>query len=626
LVFIFFFLFFIAVILILYCYISRTLKSPLLSVFTVQIGFEGLYQITGSSIYHLLHIPIIPVTLPLFDLGSLIAVLMLQPTIHLRELLVWHDQDTILIIAIVYFTSIPIFFYLHRSRKKAEEYKLSYERLKTEADDVTESSVFNEESILKRYLEDKENLEREIEHLLKTLEESIVADSVSFFSYSAGELTCSVSTMQNLPGCSNEGLIKRVIQQKKPEVHFIDKKSTITLGYEATEGVQSIILSPVTDNSFCIGVVVAESLRFKAFDERDLKVVQSVSEEIARIIKRQRELTRISINQKGLEMLHEESGKLVQLLELEQILESIPRSVERLSGGKVILIMKDSGKYRIITSSEDDTKPERLTLKETVLEIVRSNREPLYLEDVKMFKSRVLPISVPGMRSLICFPLFHESTIVGFLIVYSEKPSAFTMLQFNLLEVFINQASESISKAILHEEIKLRALTDGLTGLYNHHHFQERLEENLKRAERFDERLSLMLIDIDHFKNINDTYGHPVGDMVLKTVASTIRATIREVDIAARYGGEEFATILIGATAKQAYRTGERLRKKIKEKRFAAGSKTFVVTISLGVASFPDDATNREDLIEKADLALYTAKRSGRDRTVLYSEIERINK
>jgi diguanylate cyclase (GGDEF)-like protein len=540
---------------------------------------------------------------------------------------VQRDQSALLIIGILYLTSFPVFFYLQRSRKKAEEYRTSYERLKTEAKDVTEAPVFNEENILKRYLEDKEELEGEIKHLLKTLEESIVADSVSFFSYSGGALSCSVSTTESLPECSNDGLLKRVSQQKKPEIYFLDKgKKETSLGYEATDGVQSVILSPVIDHSFCIGVVVAESLRFKAFDERDLKVVQNVSEEIARVIRRQRELTRISINQKGLEMLHEESGRLVQLLELNDIFESILRSVERLSGGKVILIMKDSGRYRIVSSTEERIKPENITLKETVLEIVRSNREPLYLEDVSMFKSKVLPVSVSGIRSLICFPLFHESNIAGFVVVYSENPSAFTMLQFNLLEVFINQASESISRAILHEEMKLRALTDGLTGLYNHRHFQERLEENLKRAERFNESLSLILTDIDHFKSINDTYGHPVGDMVLKTVASTIKSTIREVDIAARYGGEEFAIILIGATSRHARKTAERLRKKIKEKKFSADNKTFTVTISLGVASFPDDSTDREDLIEKADLALYTAKKSGRDRTVLYSEIERINR
>jgi len=165
------------------------------------------------------------------------------------------------------------------------------------------------------------------------------------------------------------------------------------------------------------------------------------------------------------------------------------------------------------------------------------------------------------------------------------------------------------------------SITDGLTGLYNHRYLSQRLDEEIKKSQRYNRPLSVMMIDIDFFKHYNDTNGHPAGDEVLKLVASTIKGTVRELDIVARYGGEEFCLVAPETSKDEAAILAERVRSRISEQTFH-GQETQPngnVTISIGVATCPDDATEAIELIKSADEALYHAKESGRDRVTLAS-------
>ena len=173
-----------------------------------------------------------------------------------------------------------------------------------------------------------------------------------------------------------------------------------------------------------------------------------------------------------------------------------------------------------------------------------------------------------------------------------------------------------------------RANTDGLTGLYNHRCFQERLRSELKRAERYCRPLSVVMIDIDHFKALNDTHGHPVGDAVLCEVAQILQSQIRrDIDFLARYGGEEFALILPETDAESAMLCAEQLRKAVENHRFIGkNGETIPVTISLGVAQYPIHSSEREGLIIAADLALYQSKSTGRNRTTVFTNDSRADK
>jgi diguanylate cyclase (GGDEF)-like protein len=214
-------------------------------------------------------------------------------------------------------------------------------------------------------------------------------------------------------------------------------------------------------------------------------------------------------------------------------------------------------------------------------------------------------------RSILCAPILNKGRLLG--IIYMENnlsPNAFTAEHIELLRILLAQAAISLENAKLYE----LATTDGLTRLFVHRYFHLLLTQELARSRRHDKQLSLIMIDIDDFKNVNDTYGHQLGDEVLKNVARTMKGILRAEDVVARYGGEEFAVILPETGAAQAAVAAEKIRRMVEMQEIRNGDRKLHVTISLGVATFPEHALNKDDLILCADTGLYTAKRSGKNR------------
>jgi diguanylate cyclase (GGDEF)-like protein len=215
-------------------------------------------------------------------------------------------------------------------------------------------------------------------------------------------------------------------------------------------------------------------------------------------------------------------------------------------------------------------------------------------------------------------PLKVKGQVKGVVNVFKDVPNFFSSRQIELFYRLVNSAAIAYENARLYK----LAITDGLTKLYIHRYFQTRLSEEIKRSHRYNTSVSLIMTDIDHFKNFNDTYGHQIGDEVLKIVARVIKRQVRDVDIVARYGGEEFAVICPEKNAEEIRIAAERMRKAVASYDFRVKGEKVRITISLGVSDFPGDATEKNDLIEKADKALYHAKESGRNRVVLYSELK----
>ena len=168
------------------------------------------------------------------------------------------------------------------------------------------------------------------------------------------------------------------------------------------------------------------------------------------------------------------------------------------------------------------------------------------------------------------------------------------------------------------EALRELAIRDGLTGLFNHRHFKDVLGIELTRAERYDRPLCMLMLDVDHFKNYNDTHGHPAGDEVLKALADIIKSRLRDVDISARYGGEEFAILLPETDRKAGTLVAENIRAQVEIYPFQGRESQPLgkVTVSLGVAEFPADCGDASSLVEKSDEALYRAKSEGRNRVV----------
>jgi diguanylate cyclase (GGDEF)-like protein len=219
-------------------------------------------------------------------------------------------------------------------------------------------------------------------------------------------------------------------------------------------------------------------------------------------------------------------------------------------------------------------------------------------------------------QSIIVLPLRLHGQIAGTLSVGSEQKGAFTDRRRGMLEVIANQLAVSLANAWAYAKVQELATTDGLTGLFNRRVFQERLSDGLARSQRNGGILSLILLDIDHFKGINDAHGHPIGDEVLRVLSRKIEELLRRTDIAARYGGEEFALILEDTDINGAHIMAERLRIETEKIIFTGeNEQPFRITLSLGLASFPMHAKTTTDLVDSADKALYKAKRSGRNQT-----------
>jgi len=320
--------------------------------------------------------------------------------------------------------------------------------------------------------------------------------------------------------------------------------------------------------------------------------------------------------------LHEESSKLLSSLNLEVIVQNLIDGAYRIAPSEIVFFLT-KGKGVEIIRKLGMKVPERKTfsLKGTLLDMVTKNKEPFYLSDVRHYRSPIMPFETGDIGSVFVLPMLYEKELLGILALLTEKINALSPYQIELLEVLGNQASTSIANARFHAEIERLAITDGLTGLFNHRYFQERLSQEFSRIARFSEPLSILIIDIDNFKKVNDAYGHPVGDSVLKAVADKIRKTIRNIDVPARYGGEEFAVILIGTDARGAVKMAERLRKAVMNTTFSGENSTFNVTISTGISTYAEHIKRKEELIERADRALYQAKNSGRNRSLLWSEI-----
>lgn len=226
-----------------------------------------------------------------------------------------------------------------------------------------------------------------------------------------------------------------------------------------------------------------------------------------------------------------------------------------------------------------------------------------------------LPVGSPD-GALSCIELVdHNQTLV----VFCADSAAIDGLSADDRIVLTAVASElvvAVENSRLYRLTKRLAITDELTDLYNYRYLQQRLDDEMGRADRYNKRLSLLMLDLDDFKRINDTYGHIVGDRVLAEVGQLLKSTVREVDVVARYGGEEFTIILPETDASGAFIVAEKIREAISMHRFpdAEGGHSIHITVSIGLSSYPVHAYDKESLLRSADDAVYHAKDSGKDR------------
>jgi diguanylate cyclase (GGDEF)-like protein len=222
----------------------------------------------------------------------------------------------------------------------------------------------------------------------------------------------------------------------------------------------------------------------------------------------------------------------------------------------------------------------------------------------------------PPYPVAIAVPLYSDDRIVAVLATYRSDPQAtFTPEDLETVVFLAEQGGVAIENVRLHEEAQRLSLTDGLTGTWNRRYFQMQFRQVLATATRFERPFSVLMLDLDRFKDLNDKYGHQRGDAILIEFSQRVKHTLREVDTFARYGGEEFICLLSETDEEGAYTTAQKIREAIRSQPFGApGEEAVTVTVSIGVAAYPDHGSSFHEIVEAADKALYRAKEAGRDR------------
>lgn len=309
------------------------------------------------------------------------------------------------------------------------------------------------------------------------------------------------------------------------------------------------------------------------------------------------------------------SGKLMETI--------LFRAVSHLSasGGELWLYNNDNNSLVLTTSCFSPfTKGFRLQLGESFLKTIIIKGKAEFLDNNDMYKTNSELYNQNGHCSTVVLPLTAQNIIIGAITIRKVNlTNELTNSKRSILTVFANQAALLIRNMQLLEDARRKAETDSLTGLFNHHHFFELANQEITRASRYNHPLTAIMFDIDHFKKVNDTYGHSTGDKILVTIAKITRQIFRNIDIVGRYGGEEFSVLLPETPLCTALEAAERLRETIASTSISNQNCQISVTISLGLAEI-DNPQNVNELIERADKALYIAKNNGKNRTVVWTD------
>ena len=362
--------------------------------------------------------------------------------------------------------------------------------------------------------------------------------------------------------------------------------------------------------SILLSIVIAWYISYKNLHVRLTSLQRKYEKSELSLMDSRRQSYILNVIKQAIDLFGEEQN-------LEQVLRRIVDAVAKILQVDVIILQLYSDEQqsffmRVIKGREE------LTLGEQIKEDVIKKGQSHLINDLASFPKYKF-LSEQGIRSLIVAPLRRRKKIVGLIGGLADKPRDFTGEELDLLTTVASQAGLLVENAQLLEKTKLLSITDGLTSLYNHRHFQDKLIVEVKKAEKDKKPLSLVMGDVDDFKHYNDTNGHPAGDEVLRQIGKILKNNTKRRDIVARYGGEEFVIIFPNTSKKDAKIVAENLRKTVEEYKFPneksqpGGS----VTITFGLADYHGDSDSAADVMKRADDALYKGKETGKNKVVV---------
>lgn len=400
--------------------------------------------------------------------------------------------------------------------------------------------------------------------------------------------------------------------------------------YRVQPELHSLLAAPISDRGVAGWVMALDHGEPGRFGPGEKELVLAIAAQLGEWIRSTRWLAELDVLSREFQRLYQASARLTEARRVEEILKQVLLFCGEVSAFETCAICLVAEGEAHFTVSVAEGYPRSVVGGRFPLEsptwagwILRSREEPLVIRFTRRSGMPVLYSGEkpPGEASFLGVPLVAKRSVNGALLL-TRKGEAFSASELHVLRILCNQAAVAIENARVYERVEQMAATDGLTGLFNRRFFQEALVREFARADREEGRLALLLLDIDHFKQLNDTYGHTMGDVVLKQVAEVLKSALRKGDVLARYGGEEFVIVLPSASIGGARDFAERVRKAVAMSSIHPGGARKKVTVSVGWAISPDDAAEPQDLVERADRALYAAKEAGRNRVVGFHELK----
>lgn len=447
------------------------------------------------------------------------------------------------------------------------------------------------------------------------------------------EVVSDADDITETPRLASAGILGAVIRDRAPLLCAATKPGQLTY-YDGGRAGVALVAVPIIENTHLRGILAAD--RDAPFTEADRDLLADASHQVLRVVQSEQVFRAVERAKYEHERFYQATAMLGRALTPEQVMETAFDAASAIAEYDVAVIAmyeKDRKSHKIVAvrvgpggvGMVDPEQLKDLEFKDNagLASMVVKNRHylpssgeprevsaPIYTRKVK----------IEDAKSLLVLPLLAADEPVGTLTLLARAEKRFGKDVREMLAVIANQVAISLENGFLYRRMETMATTDGLTGLTNHRTFQQRFAEMLERAQRHNHKLAVLLCDIDHFKNVNDKYGHPVGDEVLRRVSRVLQEVPRKIDVPARYGGEEFAVLLDNVDVAQAKIIADRIRIEISKVVVDTDKGPLSVTESIGIAAFPDDGRDRTTLIERADLALYHAKHTGRNRVVTWAE------
>jgi diguanylate cyclase (GGDEF)-like protein len=334
-------------------------------------------------------------------------------------------------------------------------------------------------------------------------------------------------------------------------------------------------------------------------------------------------LTEVGQAKPELAILHDVAKTLTSSLNLDSILQAIMDKVAAYFRPDTWSLLMTDNEHRelyfaiAVGDASESLKSVRLKVGEGIAGWVAKYGEALVVPDVtkdERFASRIDDMTRWKTRSILCVPLNSKNRILGVIQLINVDMSSFGNDQFMLLQALADYAAIAIDNARAVEKIQELTITDDCTGLYNARHLYDTLESEVYRSTRFGYEFSVVFLDLDRFKMVNDTHGHLIGSKLLFEIGNTIKGRLRLIDYAFRYGGDEFVVLLPQTGKAAAVTVARRMLDILRATTFHLGDGVDInIRASMGVASFPDDAHNAHDLIRQADEMMYSVKNTTRD-------------